>query len=63
METKVYNCMNPKKNPLPPWMRLSKTSAGPDEKAADPVEAFKRDPDSFFPDLKEWMGKDEDDED
>jgi hypothetical protein len=42
--------MDPKENPLPEWMRLKKAEDVPSPEL-DPVEAFKRDPDSFFPNL------------
>ncbi len=44
---KIYHCDDPKENPVPLWMRQSKPAALP--ALEDPVERFKRDPDSFFP--------------
>ncbi|WOC32614.1 MULTISPECIES: hypothetical protein [Caproicibacterium] len=53
METKVYNCKNPTENPLPDWLRqqFSGSAEAAEPLSANPVEAFKQNPDAFFPDF------------
>ena len=46
---KIYHCTDPKDNPVPYWLRQGKPLDPP--KPADPVEQFKKDPSSFFPDF------------
>lgn len=44
---KIYHCDDPKENPVPLWMRQNKSAVL--QTPEDPVERFKRDPDSFSP--------------
>ena len=50
METKIYHCMNPEENPLPFWMKPAQAQPQK-EPELDLVEQFKKNPDSFFPDI------------
>lgn len=49
MEMNVHHCMDPEENPVPYWMKQSRSA--PVKEELDLVQQFKNDPDSFFPDL------------
>ena len=57
MKMNVYNCMNPKENPMPSW--ITEKNGGPNRKPEpdfkaierERVRMFKECPDSFFPEF------------
>ena len=49
MDMKIYHCSNPDENPLPRWM--TQATKDPEPLMIDPVEQFKKNPDSFFPEF------------
>ena len=54
IKTTVYHCMDPNENPIPYWMKYdakgNKVEVKPEE-PLDPVQQFKNNPDSFFPEF------------
>ncbi|WP_283607413.1 hypothetical protein [Faecalispora anaeroviscerum] len=51
VRTKIYDCKNPDQNPVPRWMGYYNNKSEKSSLELDLVQQFKKNPDSFFPDL------------